>query len=57
VAGLVRRIFLGQFAPLYACTRDPQNSVKYGPRVLPRSSSRLWKANDDQAMSLNENSW
>jgi hypothetical protein len=43
VAGLVRRIFLGQFAPLYACTRDPQNSAKYGPRVLPRSSSRLWK--------------
>jgi hypothetical protein len=37
------RIFLGQFAPRYACTRDPQNSTKYGPRVLPRPSSRLWK--------------
>ncbi len=41
VAGLIRRIFLGEFAPLGACTQDSQNSVKYGPRVLPRPTTTV----------------
>ena len=41
MAGLVGRIFLGQFAPLRPRTQDPQDSVEYRPRVLPGATATV----------------
>ena len=41
MAGLVRRIFLGQFAPLCPSTQHPQDSVEHGSRVLPRTTATV----------------
>ena len=39
MAGLVRRIFPRQFAPLRASAQYPQNPVEHGSRILPRTPS------------------
>jgi hypothetical protein len=39
VAGLIRRIFLRQFAPLCAGTQHPEHAVQHGPRIVPRSAA------------------
>jgi len=36
MAGLERRILLGQLAPLRPRAKNPQNPVQHGPRVVPR---------------------
>lgn len=41
MAGLVRRIFSGQFAPLRSGAQAPQNSVEYRSCVLPRSAPTI----------------
>ncbi len=41
MAGLVRRIFLGEFAPLRPRAQDPQDSVEHGSRVLPRTTATV----------------
>lgn len=39
MAGLIRRIFLRQFAPLCAGTQHPEHAVQHGPRIVPRSAA------------------
>jgi hypothetical protein len=39
VAGLVRRIFLRQLAPLRSCAQHPEHTVQHGPRIVPRSAA------------------
>jgi hypothetical protein len=41
MASLVRRIFLGQFAPLCPRPQDPQDPVEDGSGVLPRTTSTI----------------
>ncbi len=41
MAGLVRRIFVGQFAPLCPSTQHPQDSVVHGSRILPRTTATV----------------
>src|SRR5262252_4575443 len=41
MAGLVRRIFLGQLAPLRPAAQDPQDSVEHRSRVLPGTTSTI----------------
>jgi hypothetical protein len=41
MAGLVRRIFVGQFAPLCPSAQHPQDSVEHGSRVLPRTTATV----------------
>ena len=41
MASLVRRIFLGQFAPLRPCPQNPQDSVEHRSRVLPRTAPTI----------------
>ena len=41
MAGLVRRIFLGQLAPLRPAAQDPQDSVEHPSRVLPGTTSTI----------------
>ena len=39
VAGLVRRIFLRQFAPLRSGAQHPEHAVQHGPRIVPRAAA------------------
>jgi hypothetical protein len=41
MAGLVRRIFLGQFAPLGPGAQHPQDSIEHGSWVLPRPTPTI----------------
>jgi hypothetical protein len=41
MAGLVRRILPWQFAPLCSRAQDPQDSVEYRPRILPRATATV----------------
>ena len=41
MAGLVRRVFLGQFPPLRPGTQHPQNPIEHCLRVLPRPQNRF----------------
>src|SRR5579883_150830 len=41
MAGLVRRILVGQFAPLRSGAQHPQNSVEHGSRLLPGSTTTV----------------
>ena len=39
VAGLIRRIFLRQFAPLCAGTQHPEHAIQHGPGIVPRTAA------------------
>jgi len=41
MASLVRRISLGQFAPLRSGAEDPPDAIEHRCRVLPRTTSAL----------------
>jgi hypothetical protein len=41
MAGLIRRIFLGQLAPLCPRAQDPQDSIQHRLRILPWTTSTI----------------
>src|SRR3984893_7853386 len=41
MAGLIGRIFLGQFPPLGPGAQHPENSVEHGSRIRPRTTSTV----------------
>src|SRR5262250_3389800 len=44
MAGLIRRIFVWQLAPLRSRAQDPQHPVEHLPSVLPRTSTAIGTA-------------
>jgi hypothetical protein len=45
MAGLIRRVLLGQLAPLRSGAQHPKHSVENGSRVVPRTASAIGTAN------------